>query len=69
MKSSTVDASISKEGRKGPRRIAERNRMRRIYHFDIWGDTEEWEEANANSVEKKEELSRKIELSSGYGEL
>ena len=34
-----------------------------------WGDTEEWKEANAKLEEKKRELSRRIELSLGFGEL
>ena len=33
------------------------------------GDTEEWQEAKLNLEEKKEELSNRIELRLGFGEL
>ena len=62
-------ASISNKERESPRRIIEGDRRKRLYHFDIWGDTEEWKEANAKLEEKKRELSRQVELSSGFGEL
>ena len=36
---------------------------RRIYTISIYGgDTEEWKEANAKLEEKKQQLSRQIEL-------
>ena len=40
-----------------------------MHYLGIWGETEEWKEANAKLGEKRRELSRQIDLSWGFEEL
>ena len=69
MKNYTVFASIpNKEKRKFKKNYRKQSNATNI-PFDIWEDTEGWEEPNAKLEEKNHELSRRLELSLGFGEL
>ena len=68
MKNSTAFSDFEQRKRENPRRITERNRMRRIYHFDIWGIYGRMERSECKAWGKKQKLSRRIELIMRFGE-